>query len=127
MIAKTPSESYTEQVHMVNAADLNGYKRLFGGTLMAWIDIVVYTARYLWVESFIICDSEHILYCSVYTTADVVAPQVAERVAECNVITLQERCILNEEVRHVVVSYSLEADAKMVLYEVGEEARLCIN
>ena len=43
MIAKTPSESYTEQVHMVNAADLNGYKRLFGGTLMAWIDIVAAT------------------------------------------------------------------------------------
>ena len=42
--AKTPSESYTEQVHMVNAADLNGYKRLFGGTLMAWIDIVAATA-----------------------------------------------------------------------------------
>ena len=41
--AKTPSESYTEQVHMVNAADLNGCKRLFGGTLMAWIDVVAAT------------------------------------------------------------------------------------
>lgn len=40
---KTPSESYTEQIHMVNAADLNGYKRLFGGTLMAWIDVVAAT------------------------------------------------------------------------------------
>ena len=37
---KTPSESYTEQVHMVNGADLNGSKRLFGGTLLSWIDMV---------------------------------------------------------------------------------------
>ena len=37
---KTPAESYTEQVHLVNHADLNGYKRLFGGTLVSWIDIV---------------------------------------------------------------------------------------
>lgn len=37
---KTPSESYTEQVHLVNHSDLNGYKRLFGGTLVSWIDVV---------------------------------------------------------------------------------------
>lgn len=37
---KTTAESYTEQVHLVNHADLNGYKRLFGGTLVSWIDIV---------------------------------------------------------------------------------------
>ena len=37
---KTPSQSYTEQVHMVNHGDLNGYKRLFGGTLLGWIDIL---------------------------------------------------------------------------------------
>lgn len=41
--AKTPSESYTEQVHVITAPDLNGYKRLFGGTLMSWIDIVAAT------------------------------------------------------------------------------------
>lgn len=40
MYGKTPSESYTEQVHLVNHADLNGYKRLFGGTLVSWIDVV---------------------------------------------------------------------------------------
>lgn len=37
--AKTPSASYTEQVHIVNHADLNGYKRLFGGRLLSWMDI----------------------------------------------------------------------------------------
>ena len=37
---KTPAESYTEQVHLVNHSDLNGYKRLFGGTLVSWIDVV---------------------------------------------------------------------------------------
>ncbi len=37
---KTPSETYTEQVHLINQSDLNGSKRLFGGTLLSWIDIV---------------------------------------------------------------------------------------
>lgn len=37
--SKTPSETYTEQVHLVNQSDLNGSHRLFGGTLMSWIDI----------------------------------------------------------------------------------------
>ena len=36
---KTPSETYTEQVHLINQAELNGSKRLFGGVLMSWIDI----------------------------------------------------------------------------------------
>ena len=39
MIQKTPSQSYTEQVHLVNLADLNGSKRLFGGILLSWIDM----------------------------------------------------------------------------------------
>ena len=37
--SKTPSETYTEQVHLVNQSDLNGSRRLFGGTLMSWIDM----------------------------------------------------------------------------------------
>ena len=32
--SKTPSETYTEQVHLVNQSDLNGNRRLFGGTLL---------------------------------------------------------------------------------------------
>lgn len=43
MEPKTPSQSYTEQVHMINHSHLNGYKRLFGGTLLSWIDIVAGT------------------------------------------------------------------------------------
>lgn len=39
MKMKTPSQSYTEQVHLVNLADLNGSKRLFGGILLSWIDM----------------------------------------------------------------------------------------
>ena len=39
MKTKTPSQSYTEQVHLVNLADLNGSKRLFGGMLLSWIDM----------------------------------------------------------------------------------------
>lgn len=39
MKKKTPSQSYTEQVHLVNLSDLNGAKRLFGGTLLSWIDM----------------------------------------------------------------------------------------
>lgn len=40
MKKKTPSQSCTEQVHLVNLSDLNGTKRLFGGTLLSWIDMV---------------------------------------------------------------------------------------
>jgi len=39
MTSKTPSQSYTEQVHLVNLSDLNGSKRLFGGVLLSWIDM----------------------------------------------------------------------------------------
>lgn len=38
--AKRVSDSYTEQVQLLTKANMNGYNRLFGGTLMGWIDIV---------------------------------------------------------------------------------------
>ncbi len=38
--AKTVSESYTHHVQILSQSSLNGYKRLFGGRLMEWIDIV---------------------------------------------------------------------------------------
>ncbi len=40
MEAKRVSDSKTEQVHILTQSTLNGYKRLFGGQLMSWIDIV---------------------------------------------------------------------------------------
>lgn len=40
---KRPSDSYTEQVQLLNLSYLNGYGRLFGGQLMAWIDVVAAT------------------------------------------------------------------------------------
>ncbi len=33
-------DSYTEQVQILSQSSLNGYKRLFGGQLMEWIDVV---------------------------------------------------------------------------------------
>lgn len=46
MEKKKVSDSFTEQVHILTQSDLNGYSRLFGGTLMQWIDIVAaVTAR----------------------------------------------------------------------------------
>lgn len=43
---KRVSESRTEQVQILSQGTLNGYKRLFGGKLMEWIDIVAaVTAR----------------------------------------------------------------------------------
>ena len=43
---KRVSESRTEQVQILTQRELNGYGRLFGGQLMAWIDIVAaVTAR----------------------------------------------------------------------------------
>lgn len=37
---KRISDSYTEQVQLLTLANMNGYNRLFGGTLMKWIDVV---------------------------------------------------------------------------------------
>ena len=37
---KRVSDSITEQVHVLSQGNLNGYKRLFGGQLMSWIDVV---------------------------------------------------------------------------------------
>ena len=46
MQPKSPSESYTEQVQILLSGSMNGAKRLFGGQLMSWIDIVAaVTAR----------------------------------------------------------------------------------
>ncbi|MBO4363501.1 MAG: acyl-CoA thioesterase [Clostridia bacterium] len=40
MNPKRVEESYTEQVQVLGLANMNGNDRLFGGTLMSWIDIV---------------------------------------------------------------------------------------
>lgn len=37
---KRVKDSITEQVHILTQGNLNGYKRLFGGKLMSWIDVV---------------------------------------------------------------------------------------
>ncbi len=37
---KRVKDSLTEQVHILNQGNLNGFNRLFGGKLMSWIDIV---------------------------------------------------------------------------------------
>lgn len=37
---KHPADSRTEQVHIITQSDINGFGRLFGGALMAWIDIL---------------------------------------------------------------------------------------
>ncbi len=37
---KRVSDSMTEQVHILSQANLNGYRRLFGGQVMSWIDVV---------------------------------------------------------------------------------------
>ena len=37
---KWVKDSYAEQVHVLTLGTLNGYNRLFGGQLMAWIDEV---------------------------------------------------------------------------------------
>lgn len=40
MIKKRVADSFTEQVQVLNMANMNGSNRLFGGQLMAWIDVV---------------------------------------------------------------------------------------
>lgn len=46
MESKRVSDSRTGQVQILSQSTLNGYKRLFGGRLMEWIDIVAaVTAR----------------------------------------------------------------------------------
>ena len=38
--AKTVAQSRTEQIQILMPQHINGYKRLFGGVLMEWIDVV---------------------------------------------------------------------------------------
>ena len=46
MQEKTVRQSRTEQVQILTPAVMNGYRRLFGGRLMEWIDVVAaVTAR----------------------------------------------------------------------------------
>ena len=40
MKSKRVKDSITEQVHILTQGNLNGYRRLFGGQLMSWIDVV---------------------------------------------------------------------------------------
>lgn len=40
LIPKTVEDSRTEQIQIIMPEHINGYKRLFGGKLMEWIDIV---------------------------------------------------------------------------------------
>ena len=37
---KRVKDSITEQVHILTQGNLNGYRRLFGGKLMSWMDVV---------------------------------------------------------------------------------------
>ena len=39
-IMKKVSDSRTEQIQILMPAHINGYKRLFGGKLVEWIDVV---------------------------------------------------------------------------------------
>ena len=39
-IMKSVSDSRTEQIQILMPAHINGYKRLFGGKLVEWIDVV---------------------------------------------------------------------------------------
>ena len=38
--SKKVADSYTHHVQILSQSSLNGYRRLFGGRLMEWIDIV---------------------------------------------------------------------------------------
>ncbi len=40
MTNKRVKDSITEQVHILSQGNLNGYRRLFGGKLMSWMDVV---------------------------------------------------------------------------------------
>lgn len=42
-LTKTPSDSYTEQIQILNQSSINGFNRLFGGQLLSWIDVVAAT------------------------------------------------------------------------------------
>ncbi len=42
-VTKTPNDSYTEQIQILNQSSINGFNRLFGGRLLAWIDVVAAT------------------------------------------------------------------------------------
>lgn len=37
---KRVADAYTTQVQLLTPANMNGYNRLFGGTMMSWMDVV---------------------------------------------------------------------------------------
>ena len=41
---KTVAQTRTEQIQILMPEHINGYKRLFGGKLMEWIDVVAAVA-----------------------------------------------------------------------------------
>ena len=43
-VPKTVAQSRTEQIQILMPEHINGYKRLFGGRLMEWIDVVAAVA-----------------------------------------------------------------------------------
>lgn len=44
LLPKTVEQSRTEQIQILMPSHINGYKRLFGGKLMEWIDVVAAVA-----------------------------------------------------------------------------------
>ena len=44
LLPKTVAQSRTEQIQILMPEHINGYKRLFGGKLMEWIDVVAAVA-----------------------------------------------------------------------------------
>jgi acyl-CoA hydrolase len=103
--SKHVSDSAIEEIRPVFKADLNSQNRLFGGTLVTWIDVVAG------------CVARKHSSCNV-TTAAIDSLQFKEPVFENNMVVLQGRltCVGKTSMEARVDSYveSLNGDRKLV-------------
>ena len=60
------------------------------------VDIVVDTGEDFRVKAFVFGDHERVLACTVETEAEIVVEEIVPGVAESDVVTAEERCVLHK-------------------------------
>ena len=94
---KKVSESYTEQVQILTQSNLNGFSRLFGGQLMAWIDVVaaVVARRHSGMNVTTVCVSELVFKEPAYANDTVLLRGYIVRTGRTSMDVCVKTCVEN--------------------------------
>lgn len=88
------------------------------------IHVTVETALHLWVNALIVCDGEHVLHGSIDTSANAIVAsafeEIVERVAQGDVVHLEERGVLNEHIGESLIAGVVEAEAERIRQAVAQ-------